>query len=66
MRPLSPPLVPAIARAARALFGESLVGLRLFSALAQSAAIGPFALIQGVMFPDVFLCRGVRKPWPDL
>ncbi len=34
-----PPLVPAIARFGLALFGPSLVGIRFFSALAQSAAM---------------------------
>ncbi len=34
-----PPLVPTIARMALALFGESLVGLRLFSSLAMSGAM---------------------------
>ena len=34
-----PPLAPFIARRALALFGPSLVGVRLFSALAQSVAM---------------------------
>src|SRR5512139_3544123 len=34
-----PPLTPFIERVALALFGVSLVGLRLFSVLAQAAAI---------------------------
>ena len=35
----SPPLAPFIARAAETLFGPSLVGLRTFAALGQSAAM---------------------------
>ncbi len=34
-----PPLAPAVARVALELFGPSLVGLRLFAALAQGAAM---------------------------
>src|SRR5215204_3676680 len=34
-----PPLTPAIARVAIELFGPSLVGLRLFAAFAQGAAM---------------------------
>src|SRR5512142_911921 len=40
-----PPFTPFVAAIARALFGESLVGLRFFSALAQAAAMIVVALM---------------------
>src|SRR5512143_368147 len=40
-----PPFTPIIAAIARALFGESLVGLRFFSALAQATAMIVAALM---------------------
>ena len=44
-----PPLVPFIARVALTLFGPSLVGLRLFSGLAISAAM----VLAGLMARDL-------------
>jgi 4-amino-4-deoxy-L-arabinose transferase-like glycosyltransferase len=140
-----PPLTPFLARLALELFGPSLVGLRLFSALAQSlamvlaglmarelggsrpaqllsavaVAVAPLSLIQGSLFqyvsfdnlwwvllayqvirllksedprwwlgigavigqvtnrygveneettdhPDIFVCRGLRRPWSEV
>ncbi len=44
-----PPLTPAVARVALELFGPSLVGLRLFAALAQGAAM----LLAGLMVREL-------------
>src|SRR5690606_36167069 len=49
-----PPLTPAIARLALEIFGPSLVGLRFFSALAQSIAM----VLAGLMAGELGAGRG--------
>jgi hypothetical protein len=51
-------------RLAWELFGQNLAWLRLFPALAQSIAM----LLAGLIARDhplIFLCRGLKLPWPQ-